>query len=255
VRYLDSIRFVYAKKNWLMNMVMCVICMIIPVVGQIVLMGYMFEVLDFLRREPNNPEYPDFKFDRFVPYLMRGIWPFLVQIVASFVIGIVISVMVGLLMMAMFTRSSVIISLAWLLCIVAITIVSVALSIVLWPAMFYAGISQQLNPGATVAFVKDFMKRVGKELVLSVLFLIAAGIVLGPVGLCACFIGVWFVAIGLTFSHYHLEYQLYELYLQRGGTPIPVKGEPAGVPGGDLSTAITAEPERRTEPPAAPPGP
>jgi Protein of unknown function (DUF4013) len=244
VRYLDSIRFVLAKKNWLMNTIMCIVCMIIPAIGGIVLIGYLFEVVDFLRREPNNKEYPDFKFDNFVAYLMRGIWPFIVQIITSFLIVIPIMLMVGLLMIAMLTRSEIVIFLAWALYLVGITMLSLAVATIVWPAAFYAGVSKELNFSGIVGFVKDFLKKVGKEQLLSVLFIMAAGLVLAPLGLIVCFVGTWFAAVVLTFAHYHLENQLYDLYLQRGGKPIPIKASEAPVQSGTQPPATVIQAER-----------
>jgi Protein of unknown function (DUF4013) len=241
VRYLDSIRFVFVKQNWFVNTVMCLVCMLIPAIGGIVLTGYMFEVLDAIRRDPKRSDYPDFKFDRFVPYLMRGVWPFIVQIIAGFVIVIPIMVLVGLLMVAMLTRSEIVIAVAWLLYFLALVTLSAVTAMVIWPATFYAGVSQQLNFPGLMEFVKAFLKKVGKEQLLSVLFIAGAGVVLVPVGLLACFVGALFVTIVLTFAHFHLEYQLYELYLQRGGRPIPVKDESA-----DAQRSIPVE----TQPPA-----
>jgi hypothetical protein len=67
--------------------------------------------------------------------------------------------------------------------------------------------------------------------------------VLGIAGLMVCFIGVFAAAGLIAFAQYHLMYQLYELYLERGGTPIPLKSEPAAPQPEDVPTVSAADPE------------
>jgi hypothetical protein len=76
-----------------------------------------------------------------------------------------------------------------------------------------------------MAFVRDFLSRVWKELLLSLLFLIVTAPLLMLAGLLAFCVGVYAAAVVLMFAQLHFHYQLYELYLQRGGTPIPLKAE------------------------------
>src|SRR5262245_12120198 len=83
MRYMDSLRFVMVKPTWLSNVLMCVVCLLIPIVGPIVLMGYMYVVFDSIHRDPKKQDYPEFKFESFTEYLTRGIWPFLVQLIAQ----------------------------------------------------------------------------------------------------------------------------------------------------------------------------
>lgn len=256
MRYFDSIGFVFKKQNWVMNTLLCVVCMLIPVIGPIVLLGYMYEVFDTLHRDPTHKDYPDFSFERFTAYLTRGIWPFIVQLIAQAVmmVPMFVAYLIAMFVSAAFAeKAGIVVVFAWLGYVAVAMIAGVVIGLVMWPAQLHAGYGRQLDFAGMIAFIKEFFKKVGKELVLSLLFLFVAGIVLIPLGLVACCVGVWFVAVLLVYSQFHLKSQLYELYLQRGGTPIPVKGETPGAPAGDLSTAITADPDRRLEPPPPPP--
>jgi hypothetical protein len=60
-----------------------------------------------------------------------------------------------------------------------------------------------------------------KEILLSSLFLMVVSIVLSCIGLLALCIGVYFAAVPIYFCWIHLHKQLYQLYLTRGGEPIP----------------------------------
>jgi hypothetical protein len=227
MRYMDSLRFMFVKPTWLTNALMCVLCMLIPIVGPIVLLGYMYVVFDSIHRDPKQQDYPDFKFDRFTEYLIRGIWPFLVQMIAQ---AVIMAPMFAMYFVAMIVSvaaqdAKFLVVLAWLAYAAVAIGLSVLIAIIMWPAQLHAGYGRQFDFGGMIAFIKDFMKKVRKELILSILFLMAVGFVLGPIGVMACCVGVWFVAVGLMFAQYHLKHQLYAIYLERGGKPIPVKGE------------------------------
>src|SRR4051794_28614352 len=91
LEYMRSINFVFENPNWLVNALLSFLCQIvagfIPIVPQMVLMGYQFEVIDNLL-ESRGTRYPDLNLDRIGDYLGRGVWPFL----AMFVVGIAWSV-------------------------------------------------------------------------------------------------------------------------------------------------------------------
>src|SRR5438045_654509 len=93
MRYMDSLKFVVSRPGWLVNLLLCALCALIPAIGGIVLLGYLFDVFDAVRRDPTTKTYPDFTFNRFMDYLMRGIWPFLAQLI----IGLLVSIPIGFL--------------------------------------------------------------------------------------------------------------------------------------------------------------
>jgi hypothetical protein len=91
------------------------------------------------------------------------------------------------------------------------------------PMVLRASFAQDFGAAFDFAFVKDFFERTRKELVLTVLFSTAAMLGYMAVGsLVSCVGGVFAMAAYLMTSA-HLQWQLYELYLARGGRPIPVK--------------------------------
>src|SRR5579864_9195444 len=96
MHYLDSLTFITAKQGWFLNLVLCGVCLLIPVIGPIVVLGYSFEVFDSLHRDPDKRRYPNFEFDRFTKYLMRGLWPFLVQLIMNFVLALPIGIFTGI---------------------------------------------------------------------------------------------------------------------------------------------------------------
>jgi hypothetical protein len=102
------------------------------------------------------------------------------------------------------------------------------------PLHLRAGLSQDFGQALNFRWIKDFLAKVGFQTFLFTLFLMVTGAVLGIIGYAACFIGLFpviFLLAGPVVGHAH--YQLYRLYLARGGEPIPLKplqSEPAFAP-------------------------
>jgi hypothetical protein len=78
-----------------------------------------------------------------------------------------------------------------------------------------------------IQFVKDFNKLVIKEMLLSALFVFLVGIFALVVGGLTCGIGLMFTGAAASMAAYHILFQLYELYLERGGAPVtPASSQP-----------------------------
>lgn len=223
MQYMRSYQFIMDKANWFMNILMGVVCSFIPIIGSIVFDGYMFEMIESLHRDPEHKEYADFDFNRFTKYLSRGIWPFLVNFVLGMIIAlplVIIGVIIMVVLMAATKGAPAAFVAGELIIVLMALVASVLVAIVGWPAMLYAGLSGEFNLSRMKAFVTDFLKRVKKELILSILFVFGTGLALSFVGMCALFVGIYFVAIAINMAMHHLLFQLYELYLERGGQPI-----------------------------------
>src|SRR5262245_15579904 len=78
MQYVRAYRYIFDSLKWMTNVLLCAVCSLIPVIGPLILFGYMFELVEFMHRRKSDVGYPDFTFDRFSTYLMRGLWPFLV---------------------------------------------------------------------------------------------------------------------------------------------------------------------------------
>jgi hypothetical protein len=97
----------------------------------------------------------------------------------------------------------------------------VAIVFLLTPLMLRASITQDFGQSFNFGFVKRFVSLVWKEILLSSLFAIAAGMVLFCIGALALCVGAYFALVPGYFCLVHLQKQLYRLYLSRGGEPIP----------------------------------
>jgi hypothetical protein len=97
----------------------------------------------------------------------------------------------------------------------------VLLSAVLVPLTLHVGFRQELSVAAG-PFVKDFLTRVGRETALAQLFIGATGVSLVLLGSLLCCVPAYPALALVQMAQYHLIAQLYELYRQRGGAPVPV---------------------------------
>jgi hypothetical protein len=247
MKYIYSYRFLFESPNWLMNLLAGVVCHLVPVVGPMVLAGYAFEIIESLHRRKGAP-YPDFDFNQLMKYLMRGLWPILVQLVVMLPFFLVIMVLGCCLSMGSSLTQrgngpSALFAVLTVFFYLAIMVLAVVISFILVPFSLRAGLMQDFRPAFSLDFAKDFFTRVWLETLLVQLFLFWSSIALMCVGILAFCVGIYpaFALIG--FAHYHLLHQLYELYLERGGTAIPLKLEPVAPASADAPPPSAPPPE------------
>jgi hypothetical protein len=252
-----------------MNLVWGGLCFLVPIVGPMVMVGYLFEVIEWLHRrreeeelpwveptgvaaapegairiEPGAPagrfqyaapeQYPDFNVNRIQDYLMRGAWPFLVQLVIGLPVGLVLGGILpgaglGLIgwSVANNVHPLVIVALGLMMAAVCFAAV-VLLALIQLPLYLRAGLRRDFGSAFSMAFLKDFLKRVWAPLLLSQLFLHFTGVFVALGGLLLCVVGVYPASALVMMATHHIDYQLYELYLARGGEPIlPRDARPA----------------------------
>ncbi len=228
MRYFRAYSFLFQSPNWATNLVFLSICLLIPIIGQIVMAGYLFRVIELLHRRGGDVEVPNFNFNEFLEYLLRGIWPFL----ADFVLGLLFTVpylvgYIGILLLWVGVDEQVVsqeLAIGVTIVAVAVILILLLLMVVLrYPIVLRCGLQQDFGPGFSFRYVSNFMGLVGGEVLLSLLFLMVSGLVVLSAGLMLCCVGILPATALITAAQYHLFYQLYELYLQRGGEPIPLK--------------------------------
>jgi hypothetical protein len=246
VNYTASISDFFKSPKWLMNLLLGGVCVLIPIVGPIVVLGWL--ITGFWARQDENFEtFPDFDFSHFGKYLERGVWPFLVAFVVGVGISIVLVPLVWILMIpamligggfssggdpnlggCLGVMITMLMMLVWAVAIVAMMLVLVPLKI-------RACLTQDFAKSFDIAFVKQFIALTWKELVLSSFFIVAASLVLSFLGMLVFCVGMYFAAVVIYFSWTHLTKQLYQLYLSRGGESVPMSPKlndlPPSMPG------------------------
>ena len=225
----------------MMNLLLGGVCMLIPIVGFIVVLGWL--ITGFWGRQDEASEtFPDFDFSQFGKYLERGLWPFLVPFVASACISLLLVPFVMIPMVLIGGLSSggeanagsclgaivmIVLMLVWLVAIFGMMVLLVPLKI-------RATLTQDFAKSFDVGFVKRFLALTWKETVLSSLFVVVTGMILPLLGIVVFCVGMYFAMVLNYFSWTHLNKQLYILYLSRGGEPVPLSPKL-----NDLSPAMT----------------
>jgi len=230
MHYFGAYRFAFTSPKWATNLLIGLVCQLVPIIGPMVWMGYAYDVIEAQHRYGRD-QYPAFDFDRLGPYLSRGAWPFLV----SLIVAIPVFIVMALLFLG-FAISSVAAENAgdpnpnpiavFLSMFFVFAVLFFACQFVTVPMVLRAGLSQDFGSAFSTTFLRDFLARVWKEQLLSFVFLMITGPFLFLAGFLLLFVGLYAAGAVMMLAQIHFQYQLYELYLERGGTPIPLKGTP-----------------------------
>jgi hypothetical protein len=248
MNYLESYQFLFRSPKWLTNLLICALALFIPIIGPIVgtmvVLGYVFEIIQSLLLRGRD-SYPDFDTNRLMKYLMRGAWPFLVQVVVGLLVMIVPIILLIIcyfgFIMSLATLgppggkagggpppgSSA--PLIWGVLLAAsvlfVQLVGILSQIVLIPMTLRAGLMQDFAAGFSWAFVRDFMGRMWGKTILAELFLVVTGLPLTLVAVICCFVPVYAAEAWVALARGYLMFELYEDYLKRGGMEIPMQVE------------------------------
>jgi hypothetical protein len=244
IRYPAAFGFVLSSPNWGKNLLLGSVCSFIPVVGPIVFFGYEYEIIEALHRG-RRTGYPDFDFNRFMNYLTRGVWPWLIMLIVQMLIQPPIIVftyaaMFGVIgaLLTQTPEGAVAAAVIVPVFVLGVFTFSLLLGVVLTPVILRAGLAQDFVKAFDVRWLKQFLALVWIELLLMNLFVAVASIPVLLIGLATCWIGLFPAAVVVGIASCHLVWQLYELFLTRGGEPIPLK-EPrtiVGEPGAGTTT-------------------
>jgi hypothetical protein len=186
------------------------------VLGPVALLGYAFDVLEALHRGGERAR-PTFEFPRFLAYVARGLIPLVVYLPVVFLLGIF-----GFFGAVVVWESRIparAVSTLMALVVIAFLVLLV-LGLFLVPLSLRAGLTQVLDVPASLEFVRDFLKRVWKEVFLAWLFVLVTGQLLLLAGAALFWLGACPALVLAVLAQHHLMYQLYELYLRRGGSEL-----------------------------------
>lgn len=247
MNYPASITDFFKTPKWGMNLLQGAVSAIIPVVGVMVLMGWLFKGF-WTRKEESAETFPDFNFAKFGKYLESGLWPALVLIIAGVII-IPVFIVVGIAAVMMAGSGSGSSFFVGMFTNTVVLAVWAVLTAVLVPMILRAGLLQDFGSAFDMPFLKRFVELTKAELAISVLFMAAVHFVVLFFGKLMC-IGMVLVLASVPVIMYawlHLSKQLYTLYVSRGGEPLTVSPK--------LEDAPEALPPPDAPPPPEPPAP
>ena len=242
LQYLHSYSYVFEGNQGFTNLMLLSVCLLIPMVGPIIAAGYQYDVISALHRYPKAP-YPAFDFGRFGEYLGRGIWKFICDLASQVILTPVFLV-------AFYGGMFAIIGLAWLfsgddpnntgmafglaativvpLAILFVLVVTVGLRLILNPLILKASLSGEGADLFDFGFMMDFVKRTWRETIWEVLWVYVTWPIIAILGLMLFCIGILPAFAWSLMADAHTNWQLYEIYLAKGGRPIRLKIEKPG---------------------------
>jgi hypothetical protein len=234
--YLVAFRYVFENPEWFVGIVLASLCFFIPVLGQVAIWGFFYEVVESLHRQPDSI-YPKFDFKRFGQYCVRGVWPFVlmqaVQVTLQLILQLPIQFSFQGMIILLATNTQVgaiVLGIGAPLIILFLIVLGIAVSLLTAPMLLRAGLMQDIRQVFRLQWFKGYWKRVWVEEIMSALYLMIACAVLLPLGcllFCVGFFAAWVVIL---VAGAHMKWQIYEIYLERGGEPIPLHPLPAEAP-------------------------
>ena len=234
LEYLRAYNYIFENPNWIMNILWGFLCIlssgIIPVVGQLVFLGYQFEVIEALI-VARGARYPDFDINRFSDYLTRGLWPFLVQLVVSIVLVPVFLVLyfggfmlvVGGAAAGGEEAGGVVAMILIPFLVLFVMVMIIAMTFFMLPMFLRAGLAQDFGQAFNFSWIISFVKNTWVEMLLSTLFVMVTGSVFAMLGMLALCVGIYAAVALIMLAQAHFYFQLYSIFLSRGGEPIPLK--------------------------------
>ena len=227
MNYGASVSDFFKRPKWMMNLLLGGLCVLIPFIGPIVLLGWL--ITGFWGRQDQSFEtFPPFDFSHFGKYLERGLWPFLVSLVVGLLtvpvmwIVMIPTMLVGGISAGHNKDAGCLGAFALLLMMGLIFLIIFGMMLLMTPLKLRASLTQDFWQAFDFGFVKRFVALTWKEIVLSSLFVMVASILFACLGLIVFCLGVYFATVLTYFCWTHLYKQLYALYLSRGGEPVPL---------------------------------
>jgi hypothetical protein len=227
MNYTASVTDFFKSPKWLMNMLLAGVCVFIPFIGPMVIIGWVIGGL-WGRADERAETFPDFDFGNFGKYLERGLWPFLVKLVSGLAIGLVLCVLI--IPLALITGvithgtndNGCVAAIMAIFMFAFYLIAIVAGLFVVMPFTLRATLTQDFAQSFNFQWAKKFATLMWKEILLAALFWVVVSGILVCIGAIALCIGMYFALVIVYFALMHLQQQLYRLFLSRGGEPIPL---------------------------------
>lgn len=236
IRYFASYSESFSNPDFVPILLYASLAGLIPVLNQILLLGYLYNIIE-LRHRRLIGHYPKFEFSQFSFYLQRGVWPFLIAFIIQMILNPVIQVVMQVsifgsmaIMQADEEVGAIVLAIAIPSLILMFLVFCLLASLVLTPILLRAGLSQDFAQGFNFNWIKDFIRRCWFETLLVNIFATIVALVLVLAGAMVFCIGAVPASIIAMLGSAGLTVQLYELYLARGGEPIPLKPLPTDLP-------------------------
>ncbi|RCS50586.1 DUF4013 domain-containing protein [Bremerella cremea] len=226
VDYLETYGKVFENSNWFFNVLILGLVALIGnyllFIGGIIVTGYGLTLLHAKSTGQTNT-YPDFDFNKFGEYLIRGFWMFLVAIVFGLCLLPIFFVLAFIMGALQHSGSDVLGALGTILFFVFCFVLGIIASLAAIPLMLRAGLQCSFTAAFDFAWIKDFISKMWVEQIVGAILLSIISWFVMLVGLVALCIGMIPAAGIVMIAQWNFFTQLYQVYIGRGGQPIPYR--------------------------------
>ena len=236
LQYLPAFRYVFDHPEWLPTLLLTSVCSFIPVLGHIALYGYCYEITESLFRHPGRL-YPKFAFQRFGEYCTRGVWVYILGLLIGGFLYLLVWIPLqlvfqfGIIFLLQNARAgAIVLSIAAPLVLIYSFLLVLFVIVVTTPFLLRAGLTQEFPLTFKFPWVKDYLRKMWLDVTLATLLVMVTAPILFLLGCAALGLGFFVAPILVLMLSAHLSSQLYLIYLERGGEPIPLRPLPAEVP-------------------------
>jgi len=220
VQYLQPFLYFARKpKTGPANVLIGCLCPLIPIVGEMVLLGYRAEVSEELERDPELKDHPDIKLDNLMRYLQRGLYPYLTRLLFAVVAvppSLAIAVALGFAVYEFAPEPL----LGFAVGALAFLVQMLLASTLLWPMEYHAQVTQKFAPIEEFKFAIRVARVCWFSTFVAILMYTMLSSVVSTIGLLLCYIGLYPAFVVQQMAEQHLMTQLYLLYLEEGGEPL-----------------------------------
>ncbi len=212
----------FKSPNWLTNLLWMFVCDLLATVfiGNIIKFGYLAEVAE-ARSGGRSEHWPDFTWDRFSDYLMRGLWPFLWNLIwvvpMIIVMGIPLGSTIGLSSFLMNNNNEVPGGIVLVTGIVVTIGVYCCVLLGMSASMMHAALGNDFMKGADIGWIRSYVSKMWRTTIWAGFVFMLVGIAINIAGMLFFCIGILVASPILSMMAADLVSQLHDIFVSRGG--------------------------------------
>lgn len=233
---LESFTFLFQSDQWILILVLGGCCILlagmIPIVPLMFFNGYVLFLVEQRIRRPQIKPFA-LNFDHASLYLERGVWPILAQVV----LGLIMMVPMSICFVVLIAGGAVIagglvegdeqtaaiiailVTGVGILLLMCLSMLLYMFTSILW---FRSGMAGTFKDAFQIKWAWKFIRTCGPSISLGFIGLFFTSMILNVVGLLLFFVGYYATTAWANIALFHYLSQWYEIFLGRGGEPIPL---------------------------------
>jgi hypothetical protein len=233
VSYAEAFDFPRSNPNWILNCLLLGLAAIIPGLGpylvQLISAGYLFGDYEAQQRY-GHPAPSDVKFEKFGDYLQRGVMPFLASFLLQIATGMLTAMICmpliiigGALMEKTDGLSGILIAIGY----AGLLLLNIIFGLLVCPIVLRVGISNRFEEITNFKWAMSMFRMMWPQMLIGSIVVGLIGLVVILLGLAVCCVGVIPAQGYVICMFFNLQRQWYEIFVTKGGEPIPLPVQPA----------------------------